>query len=642
MATRNFNVKNGLTAGNITLDATTNTTTTSILVVTSNANIGNLSVGNGAGGSLTGANLVSANFFTGTLTTASQPNITSVGTLTSLAVTGNITAGGNIVGTFANGNSTITIPAANGNINLNAGGVATPELVVTTTGANITGTLNVTGNANVGNLGTTRILATANITAPQLISNVATGTAPLVVTSNTQVPNLHSALAGTVTTAAQPNITSVGTLTTLNVSGNAVVGGNLIVDGNIVYVNVDTLTVEDPIIQLQSGPNGGPPVANSGKDVGVALNYFNIVPRVGFMGWDVSNVEFGLASLATITDEVVTFSSYGNLRVGNIIGNGQALTSIPAGNITGQVANALVSGTVYTAAQPNITSVGTLTSLAVSGNLIAANLSGVFANGNSNVNIPSANGNINLSVAGNANVLVVTGTGVNVAGSLNAVNLVSTGNANLATLSVASNAVYANSTRLVLGSGVGLQANGSLGISGQVLTSNGNSTFWGNKGATIATTAPTTANQGDMWWDTDIGTLFIYYNDGISTQWVEAVPQILIETTPNVYQLNGSLVVTNDLTVQGTLFETSDISLKKNIETFSNALDTVEKLRGVEFDWKNTDKHSAGVIAQELETVLPYLVSNSDGIKSVNYTAIIGVLIEAIKELSDKVDKSCQ
>jgi len=101
---------------------------------------------------------------------AAQPNITSVGTLTALAVTGNITAG------------------------------------------NING-----GNTVLANF----------FSGTQLISNIATGTAPLIVTSTTQVANLSVATAGTVTTAAQPNITSVGNLTSLAVTGN-VTAGNLL------------------------------------------------------------------------------------------------------------------------------------------------------------------------------------------------------------------------------------------------------------------------------------------------------------------------------------------------------------------------------------------------------------------------------
>jgi hypothetical protein len=104
--------------------------------------------------------------------------------------------------------------------------------------------------------------------------------------------------------------------------------------------------------------------------------------------------------------------------------------------------------------------------------------------------------------------------------------------------------------------------------------------------------------------------------------------------------VTNSLTVLGDATVTGTLYETSDIALKENVETFSNAIDVVNQLRGVKFNWKANHEQSSGVIAQELEQVLPYLVKSDDnGYKSVNYSAIIGVLIEAIKELSDKVEK---
>ena len=81
----------------------------------------------------------------------------------------------------------------------------------------------------------------------------------------------------------------------------------------------------------------------------------------------------------------------------------------------------------------------------------------------------------------------------------------------------------------------------------------------------------------------------------------------------------------------------SDERFKENIETLNNALDTIEKLRGVKFNWRENGKPSIGVIAQELEEILPELVEGDEN-KSVNYSGIIGVLIEAIKELNYKID----
>jgi hypothetical protein len=81
----------------------------------------------------------------------------------------------------------------------------------------------------------------------------------------------------------------------------------------------------------------------------------------------------------------------------------------------------------------------------------------------------------------------------------------------------------------------------------------------------------------------------------------------------------------------------SDVNLKDNVATVGGALDKVSELRGVSFNWKESGEPSYGVIAQELENVLPELVHGSDP-KTVNYNGIIGVLIEAVKELKAEVD----
>jgi len=345
--TGNANVGNLGTAGLIVATGNVtggNLTTGGVLSVTGNANVGNLgtaglivATGNVTGGNLTTAGVVSAtgNVTGGNLTTAgvvsATGNVTG-GNLTTggaLSVTGNANVGnigatagiftGNITslnanlgnlalanffqgdgglltnvsasGTLANGTSNVTIPAANGNVNTSVGGVAN-VLVVTTTGANVTGTLNASGNANVGNLGTAGLItATGNITGGNLSTGGALSVTGNITSGNANLGNLATAnfFTGTLTTAAQPNVTSVGTLTGLGVNGN--------------------------------------------------ITAANITANTGIF-----------------------------------TGNAAGLTNIPAGNINGQVANALVAGTVYTAAQPNITSVGTLTSLAVTGNISAGNV----------------------------------------------------------------------------------------------------------------------------------------------------------------------------------------------------------------------------------------------------------------------------
>ena len=82
---------------------------------------------------------------------------------------------------------------------------------------------------------------------------------------------------------------------------------------------------------------------------------------------------------------------------------------------------------------------------------------------------------------------------------------------------------------------------------------------------------------------------------------------------------------------------TSDARLKTEITSIEGGLDKVSQMQGVTF--KIHDKPSAGVIAQELEKVIPAAVkTGDDDYKSVNYNVIIGYLIEAVKELQEEVN----
>ena len=93
----------------------------------------------------------------------------------------------------------------------------------------------------------------------------------------------------------------------------------------------------------------------------------------------------------------------------------------------------------------------------------------------------------------------------------------------------------------------------------------------------------------------------------------------------------------NDVTFGGNVGAYSDARLKSNIRTVDNALDKVSNMRGVYFDREG--RASVGVIAQEIETVLPEVVDNSFEYKTVAYGNIVGVLIEAIKELKAEIEE---
>jgi hypothetical protein len=86
-------------------------------------------------------------------------------------------------------------------------------------------------------------------------------------------------------------------------------------------------------------------------------------------------------------------------------------------------------------------------------------------------------------------------------------------------------------------------------------------------------------------------------------------------------------------------YYTSDATLKKNIQTLTNALDKIEKLRGVSFNWKSDGKAQIGLIAQEVEKVIPDVVSTgNNGLKSVEYGNLVAVLIEGMKEQQKQIE----
>jgi hypothetical protein len=82
---------------------------------------------------------------------------------------------------------------------------------------------------------------------------------------------------------------------------------------------------------------------------------------------------------------------------------------------------------------------------------------------------------------------------------------------------------------------------------------------------------------------------------------------------------------------------TSDATLKDNIQPIQNAVDIVNSINGVSFNWKDTGAKSYGVIAQELQKILPELVVENENGLSVSYLPLIGILIEAVKEQQKQI-----
>ncbi len=213
---------------------------------------------------ITGINSLSATNLTGTLQTAAQPNVTSVGTLTSLSVAGDVTVGstvlsesevavldGVVAGTVTA--SKAVVVDANKDIStfrnltaLNLIGTNVTGTLQTAAQPNVTSvgeltSLDVAGDVNVGgnlNVGGTFISQSEIVALDQAVPGTATATKAMVTDSTNSIGGINSLaatnLTGTLQTAAQPNVTSVGELTSLDVAGDVNVGGNLSVGGTFI------------------------------------------------------------------------------------------------------------------------------------------------------------------------------------------------------------------------------------------------------------------------------------------------------------------------------------------------------------------------------------------------------------------------
>lgn len=101
--------------------------------------------------------------------------------------------------------------------------------------------------------------------------------------------------------------------------------------------------------------------------------------------------------------------------------------------------------------------------------------------------------------------------------------------------------------------------------------------------------------------------------------------------------ITGVTSITASSTVTAADFNsTSDKNLKDNIRPIENALDKISGINGVLFEWKSTGETSAGVVAQEVEKVLPEVVKEMEG-KTVNYNGLIGLLVEVVKEQQNTI-----
>ena len=570
----------------------------------------------------------------GTVTTAAQPNITSTGTLTSLAVSGNATTG-NISGTggvftyvsgdganltnisvsagafIENGTSNVQVDAS-GPIRVSSAGTANILSVKNTgTSVEVTGSMSVSGgfdnNINfnsTANLGPeSNVTITGGASGAFLKTNgsgsLSWDTATLVpaqgadtqvifndggslyagntgftynkTTGNLNVPGSIDVVGaisagivgGSLTTVDQPNISSVGTLTGLILSGNLNTNSDLITNaGNITIAggtgtfigdggglsNINGANVSGINTASISNGTSNVRIASAGGEISFAVN--------GATAATLSSSQLGVATLVTapaFTANTGLFTGDGgglsNVVGANVTGEvtfAATANAVAGANVSGTVALATSAGTVTTAAQPSITSLGTLTGLGVNGTITASAITantGLFSgNGAGLTNIIGAN--VAGSVATADNVILnaqpnITSTGtltaLSVTGNVSAGNVSGTGG--VFTYVSGDGANLTNITGANVGGQVGFAAIANSVAGGNVSGTVANAQYAVSAGSSALALNITGASQPNI---TSVGTLTSLTVSGNITNQTHIIKDVTTATAAGTSQGNAT------------------------------------------------------------------------------------------------------
>lgn len=234
--------------------------------------------------------------------------------------------------------------------------------------ANITGSLFVGGAATLDStLGVTDAAtfdSTVDVTGIATFANSVVIEGALANIVNDATVGGTLGVTGAATFSNTLSVTDQATVGSLVVNNDALVSGNLTVDGNVVYVNVENLTVEDPLIDLGTGANGAVLTSNDGKDRGSLLEYYTTAPVTAFSGWKNSAGEYYIASNVSVAADIVTVNTWSNVRLDTVLGNvsGGYITLTGAATVGGILdvsGAASIDGLLTVANAANIT--GTVT-----------------------------------------------------------------------------------------------------------------------------------------------------------------------------------------------------------------------------------------------------------------------------------------
>jgi len=522
-------------------------------------------------------------FFTGTVT--SEDLAVTGGSV----LTGNATVGGTLGVTGATTLSSTAAITGNTTVGgtLGVTGASTLDSAAVTNNATVGGTLGVTGNSTLSG----SLAVTGNTTAG--------GT--LGVTGNTTISGTlgvtgSSTLAGNVSVEGK----TIGEYIQDTVGG--MVSGNSENGITVTYQDTDgtlDFNVADPVISLTGGATGSATMTNLGN-VSITTALDSAAVRAKFSageGIDISSSGVISGENASTSNRgIASFNSTDfSVSSGAVSLQAERIQDIVGGMVSGNSENGISvtyqdgDGTLdFNVNDPTISLTG-----AVTGSAIMTNL-----------------GNVSIATTATADpTLTLTG---DVTGSATFTNL---GNASLS-------ATVANDSHTHDGRYFTETESNNLftASAGDIMT--GNLRFNDGIAATFGS-----GNDAELYVNSS-GTQHLYLdlNSGINNFIIRNGSDTIF-----TFNDNGAFTATGDITAY------SDARLKDNVQTIDGALDKVAAMRGVTYH--KDGKQGTGVIAQEMQEVMPEVVMQNDEYLSVAYGNLVGVLIEAVKELKAEVEE---
>jgi hypothetical protein len=542
----------------------------------------------------------------------------------------------NATGVVTSGNHNLLTGSSyqiNGTSVLNATTLGSGVVNSSLTSVGTLGSLNVTGTTNLGFVTATSAFVSGVVTSGN--HNLLTGSSYQI--NGTSVLNATTLGSGVVNSS----LTSVGTLGFLNV-------GNVNSTGIVTAVSFKGDGSQLTNITASGiGATSGITIRDEGVTVGTAGSVISL----NFVGGNIVATASGIAATITISDNLVgtalsisgisTFSGIAT-HTASLFGTQASFTGVHTAS-TYYVGTTKVLDTVNS--QVSITGIQTIDATT------KATFERELAFAPNQFDDLSVTG---ISTFTNGPILIGTATSTGTASQVLQVGSAGatrgayvSGNLGIGTTNPSQNLDINGNLRLRAFLYDGSNAQGT---TGQFLSVTGTGVSWTTISGVSAGAISTAARAQSLdVVSTNTQTGGILFASAGNGQTVYNDTDLTYSSVTNTLTLNnavvGSAVTINSsgISVSGIITATdfnssSDKTLKHDIQVIQNPIEKVLQLNGVSFNWNDTGKPSVGVIAQEVEQVLPELVSNTDP-KSVNYNGLIGLLIECVKDQQKQIDE---